>query len=212
MSLLAPFAFFIFVNLLGAMMPGPDFAIVTRYGLTGSRYAAIRAAAGIAAALFIHVSYCLLGIAVVLQNSPWLFSSIQIAGALYLAYLGIRLLRTSGAASSGDEKGRPLRLNPFREGFLTNLLNPKASLFLLSLFAEFIDSSTPLWSKVCYGLLVPATAFGWFSFLSIMLTHRRFLPHLQRYQVFFMKAMGLMLLVLSALVLISVAMHAFGDF
>lgn len=208
MSYFAPFALFAFINLLGAMLPGPDFAIVTRYGLTGSRRLAILTSLGITFALFIHVAYCLLGIAVVLQNSLWLFFSLQMAGALYLLYLGVRLLRSQGKETREKEHKRLIQHHAFREGFLTNLLNPKASLFLLSLFAGFIDISTPLWSKILYGFLVPMTAFGWFSFLSIMLTHRRFLPHLQKYQVFFMKTMGIMLAFLSILVILSAIGHA----
>lgn len=203
MSFLAPFVLFVSVNLLGAMLPGPDFAIVTRYGLTGSRRSALLATTGIAVALFIHVSYSLLGLALILQSSQWLFFFIQISGALYLSYLGIGLLRSSGSGISEDGNNRSMRHSAFIEGFLTNLLNPKAALFLLSLFSEFIDSSTPLLSKIIYGILVPTTAFGWFSFLSIMLTHRRFLPYLQKRQVIFMKAMGILLLMLSLLVLLS---------
>jgi len=197
MDLVASFAFFVFVNLLGAMSPGPDFAIVARYALTGRRSAAILAAAGIAAALCVHIGYCLFGIAVVIQNSKWLFTTVQIGGAAYLFYLGAGLLRTKRAEAGGEEAKRPQRHSPFAAGFLTNLLNPKASLFLLSLFTQFIETTTPPWAKAVYGLLVPATAFSWFSFLSAMLTHKRFLPHLQKYQLGFMRAMGAMLIALA---------------
>lgn len=192
------------------MSPGPDFAIVTRYGLSGSRRAAIMATAGISSALVIHILYCLMGIVVVLESYPWLFSLIQSAGALYLAYLGVKLLLPDRAAHAPPEKKR-LGQNAFAVGFLTNLLNPKASLFLLSLFAEFITPSTPLLSKIVYGVLVPLVAFSWFLFLSIMLTHRHFLPHLQRYQAFFLKAMGCLLLLLAGWVLFSAISHGLAQ-
>ncbi len=185
------------------MSPGPDFAIVIRYGLSGSRRAAILCAAGIAAALVIHILYCLMGIVVILESYPWLFSLIQSAGALYLAYLGVRLLLPDRGSSAAPDK-KWLGQNAFVAGFLTNLLNPKASLFLLSLFTEFITPDTPFLSKVIYGILVPAVAFAWFFFLSVMLTHRHFLPHLKKYQVFFLKSMGCLLLLLAGWVLLSI--------
>ena len=197
------FATFALINLLGAMSPGPDFAIVVRYGLSGSRRTAILAAAGVCSALVIHVLYCLFGLVLVLKHHPWVFSFIQSFGALYLLYLGVRLLWPSQSTATEPNKKR-IGQNPFVVGFLTNALNPKASLFLLSLFAEFITPDLPMWSKIVYGATVPVVAFGWFAFLSMMLTHRRFLPHLQKYQVFFLKAMGCILILLASLVLFSV--------
>jgi len=195
------FLAFACINLLGAMSPGPDFAIVMRYGLTGSRKAALLSAAGIATALIVHVLYCIFGIVFLIQNSKTLFLAIHFGGAIYLAYLGIRLLQSA----SGNFEPSSVKIHhlAFRDGLLTNLLNPKATLFLVSLFAQFITPQTSLFQRVVFGALVPTVAFAWFSFLSIMLTHRRFLPHLQRYQHFFMRVMGALLLFLAAWVLLN---------
>ena len=197
------FATFVLINLLGAMSPGPDFAIVVRYGLSGSRPTALLAAAGVCSALIIHVLYCLFGLVLILDHHPLVFSFIQSLGAFYLLYLGIRLL-WPGQANPGKVHKKRFGQNPFVVGFLTNALNPKASLFLLSLFAGFITPDLPTWIKILYGAAVPVVAFAWFGFLSMMLTHRRFLPHLQKYQVVFLKAMGCILILLASLVLFSV--------
>ncbi len=66
------------INLLGAMSPCPDFAIVVRYGLTGSRSAAILCSAGIAAALIVHVLYCIFGIVILIQKSKVLFLTLHL--------------------------------------------------------------------------------------------------------------------------------------
>lgn len=197
---------FALINLLGAMSPGPDFAIVIRYGLTGSRKASILASAGIAAALIVHVLYCVFGIVLLIQSSKVLFSLLHFGGAAYLAYLGIRLIRSG---SGNVPKPDPVKIHhrAFRDGFLTNLLNPKASLFLLSLFTQFITPDTALLQKIAFGTAVPLIAFAWFSFLSVMLTHRRFLPHLQRYQKGFMLVMGILLLSLAAWVVFNASLH-----
>ena len=191
---------FCLINLMGAMAPGPDFAIVLRYGLSGSRRAAFLAAAGIASALLIHVLYCVLGIAILIQSSSLVFSIFHIGGAVYLAYLGLRLIESSFQKKIDPGKVT-IHKRAFRDGFLTNLLNPKATLFLLSLFGQFITPETTVLQKIAYGAAVPITAYAWFMFLSFMLTHRYFLPHFQRFQKYFMALMGGMLLLLSFWVL-----------
>ena len=114
------------ISLLGAMSPGPDFAIVTRHALTGSRRAALFATLGIAAALLIHATYCSLGIGLLLVESPRIFRTVQVLGSCYLAYLGVRLLLPAKNSSSSTP---PSHHQAFLSGFLTNILNPKAALF-----------------------------------------------------------------------------------
>ena len=100
------------INLLGVISPGPDFAIVTHYGLRGSRKAALLATLGITTALLIHVLYCIFGVAWFLQNSPILFRSIQLLGASYLGYLGIRMLIHS------KKEEAPKREDPSEKAFI----------------------------------------------------------------------------------------------
>lgn len=189
---------FAFVNLLGVISPGPDFAMVTRYGLSGSRKAALLATFGISTALLFHILYCLLGVGFFLQNSPTLFLCVQMGGALYLGYLGVRLLTTN---TSNQAQEKPRQRRAFVDGFLTNLLNPKCTLFTLSLFSQFVTPKTPLSVKLTYLALIPITALCWFSLLSFLLTHPTFIPHLQRYQKLFTRTMGVVLLLLSLSIL-----------
>lgn len=182
---------FVLVNLLGAMSPGPDFAIVTRYALKGSRVAAFRVTLGIAAALIIHVSYCLLGAAVFLQNSPKLFLAIQLLGALYLGYLGVKMLQEKDVEAVKLDAIKSTQA--FWEGFLTNLLNPKATLFILSLLSQFVTPETSTIQKLIYGLTIPTVALGWFLFLSAALTHPQIYKKIQNYQVAFVRLMGSLL-------------------
>lgn len=187
------------IALLGAMSPGPDFAIVTRYALTGSRKAALLASLGISAALLVHVTYCVLGIGILLVESPLAFRVIQIIGSCYLGYLGIRLLFPSKAASSS----KPFKMHQaFVSGFLTNVLNPKAALFILSIFTQFVHPGTSHVRQAFYGLVISATAMVWFSTLSFLITHHHFLPHFKRFQTVLMKVMGCLLLGLGLYVII----------
>jgi RhtB (resistance to homoserine/threonine) family protein len=187
---------FVSVSLLGAMSPGPDFAIVTHYSLKGSRRAALLATMGITAAILIHVLYCVLGVAWFLQNSPILFRCMQLLGALYLGYLGIRLLKAPKETGE-SQRNANVSDKAFMTGFLTNLLNPKATLFLLSLFTQFITPETSIGMKVSFGITIPLVTILWFSLLSILITHPSFLPYLQRYQRRFSVMMGCILILLA---------------
>src|SRR6266540_3804044 len=119
-----------FVMLLSAMLPGPDFAIVTKNTLLHSRRAGIFTTVGITAAIAIHMTYCLLGLAIVIAHSLWLFNAIKLIGAAYLIYLGIKSLLSkptsapSIAARTQHKKDISIG-TAFRQGFLCNLLNPK---------------------------------------------------------------------------------------
>lgn len=202
------FLLFVLLNLLAAMSPGPDFAIVTRYAIKGSRAEALRVSLGISIALVIQSSCCLLGAAVFLQNSPNLFCVIQLLGAFYLSYLGIKMLREKSSAFKEvvDIKGS----KAFFEGFLTNLLNPKAILFILSLLSQFVSSETSLKMKLIYGATLPLTALIWFSFLSIALTRPKVLEQIQKYQRVFTRLMGSLLILLSLCIVFESSSYLMG--
>ena len=103
------------ISLLGAMSPGPDFAIVTKNCLTGTFRTGVLTALGVSFALLVHVTYCLFGIALLIAETPALFLGLKYLGAAYLLYLGIRMLiekRTSPegpppTASSSRQKKTP---------------------------------------------------------------------------------------------------------
>lgn len=189
------------VGLLAGISPGPDFAVVLRNCLAAGRRAGTATALGIATALIIHVSYTILGFAIIMKQTPGLFRGIQILGAGYLIYLGIQGLR-SGPAAPDDEKnsqndaGIPKKhfLTGFREGFLCNLLNPKAPLFYLSIFAQFLTPQTPEWIRWIYGLETILAVGGWFVSLSYIITLSGFRSFYHKYRHWLDRALGLVLL------------------
>lgn len=190
------------ISLLGAMSPGPDFAIVTRHALTGSRKAAMLATFGIASAVLIHVTYCTLGVVILLQESPLLFRILQISGSCYLAYLGIKLLLASSKKNKAIAPP-PLR-KAFTSGFVSNLLNPKATLSILSIYTQFVGPETSFTIQVIYGLIIASTALIWFSIVSFLITHPLFQPSFAKFQKGLMKGMGVILILLAGTVLYTV--------
>lgn len=191
------------ISLFAAMSPGPDFAIVTRSCLTGNFRAGFFTALGVASAILVHVTYCIFGIAVIIQESPLLFHFIKYIGAAYLFYLGIMLLKekTSPEGSAKMATAEIKRKHrPFLAGLLCNLLNPKATLFVLSLFSQFIDPNMNFLGKALLGSIFAAIVFVWFVLLSYLISHHLLQRHFKRFQFVITKVMGIILCALAAYV------------
>lgn len=187
------------VVLLGAMLPGPDFAIVTKNSLLHSRRSGLFTSLGVAAAVLIHMSYCLLGLALVISGSLFFFNLIKYVGAAYLIYLGLQSLlsKQPQAFARQDKKTRHSDLSAglsFWQGFLTNLLNPKATLFFLSLFTVLIKPDTPFNWELLYAVEIPVIAFLWFCSLTYILSHRRIKGLLEKAENVIARLLGVFLI------------------
>ena len=163
------------LNLLAAISPGPDFVITVRNSLCYSRRAGIFTGLGISVALCVHLFYCAAGIGYIISTSVILFSILKVLGASYLIYLGLSSFLAKGSKIDLNEErtGSDLtRLKAFRMGFLTNVLNPKATLFFLSLFTLVIGNSTPIYIILTISAVIILTAFTWFTIVSIFLAQQ----------------------------------------
>jgi threonine/homoserine/homoserine lactone efflux protein len=117
-------------------MPGPNNLYISLRSLTQGRRAGVVSALAIETATLVYVVVAAMGLATLVQASPALFTAITIAGALYLAFLGIKMLRAAAADHAGGIQSAPLG-KVFRDGVLVNLLNPKAALFFLAFLPQF---------------------------------------------------------------------------
>lgn len=148
-----------FVMVLGiVVLPGLDMAFVMASALVGGRRSGLAATAGIIAGGFCHVALGALGIMAVLEIFPAAFNLVLLAGAAYVAYIGWSLLRSQGLGSPEQEPIARSQAATFRLGMVTNLLNPKAYLFMLAVFPQFIKKEYgPLWSQaIVLGLIIAA--------------------------------------------------------
>lgn len=171
-------------HLLAVASPGPDFAIVTKQSVTAGTRIGVWTSLGVGAGILVHVTYCVLGVALLLSQSPVLFNSMKLVAAIYLFYLGVQSIRTSmkpDASLANDGEASIEAKQAFWSGFLTNGLNPKATLFFLALFTVVIDSTTPVKTQIFYGLYLALATFAWFSMLSSILGR-------QSVRIFMMKA------------------------
>ncbi len=189
---------FAMISLLGAMSPGPDFAIITKNCLTGTFRTGVMTTLGVTTAMMVHISYCVLGIAYIIAESPMLFSVITYLGAAYLFYLGVMLLKEK-KSSSPEGSSKELNAlakkkhNPFISGFLCNILNPKATLFVLSVFTQFIHPDMSILQKYLVGSIMAWAGLVWFIFLSYFITHRLLQKHFAKVQFYICKTMGVAL-------------------
>ena len=137
---------------------------------------ALWTSAGVGVGILVHVSYCLLGVALLLSESPLLFTSVQYLAAAYLAYLGVQALRTAKPQPQQANMAKAAAIEShwlaFKRGFLVNALNPKATLFSLSLFTLVIEPSTPTGVQLFMAFMALAT-WLWFSFLSLILSKQQ---------------------------------------
>ena len=122
--------------------PGPDSLLVLRSSLLGGRRAGARVAGGAASGSLAWGLSSAAGLTALLAESAQLYRAVQLAGACYLVFLGIRGWR----AAAGHRTSRPLRSPGFRAGLLSNLLDPKVGLFFLAVMPQFIPRHAPVTS------------------------------------------------------------------
>lgn len=127
--------------------PGVDTLLVMRNTGRGGLGDGCITSAGICTGLFIHATLSALGISILLVETAWAFSALKWAGAIYLVWLGISSLRRAMVQGSGGprvettapDRRRVPAMTAFREGLLSNVLNPKTALFYMALLPQFID-------------------------------------------------------------------------
>jgi len=165
------------VHLLAVASPGPDFAVVVRESVTQGRRVGSWTALGVGCGIFVHVAYSLLGIGLIVSQSIVLFNLFKWLAAGYLLYLGWRALRARPMSlDTADEVGTTSDRSPWQAfvvGFVTNGLNPKATLFFLSLFTVVISPDTPLLVQAGYGLYLAGATALWFLLVAWLFSRGR---------------------------------------
>lgn len=202
------------VHLIAVASPGPDFAIVLKQVLNQGRRAAIWSSIGIGVGIMLHVVYSILGLSLLIKNTPMLYNIMLYAAAGYLFYIGVLALRSqpSEAIANADGPGASTiaknttrsqqsahqsNWQAFRLGFVTNGLNPKATLFFLSLFSVVVAPSTSDSVRWGYGVYLAVATGVWFVSLSVLLSNSRIDQYLQRYRHVIDRLMGVVLIVLA---------------
>jgi RhtB (resistance to homoserine/threonine) family protein len=164
------------VHLLALISPGPDFIVACRNAIQYSRKIGIWTAVGFGIGVCVHMSYAFFGLTWVISQSNFLLSSVKYLGAVYLIYLGISslFLKNIKIKLTTDQNSDQIKwYTATKMGLLTNLLNPKASLFFLSLFTLVIGPEINPTVMTILTLILVSTTVLWFSLVAIFLTHQK---------------------------------------
>ena len=126
------------------LTPGQDTMFILGRSIAQGRKTGIISVAGIMSGVLIHTSFAAFGLSAVFATSSLAFSIVKFAGAGYLIWIGVDFLRSTGQNDSAEiiEKHQLSSWTIYRQGILTNLLNPKVSLFFLSFLPQFVDPRT----------------------------------------------------------------------
>ena len=152
-------ALFLAAGLALNLTPGPDMLYVAARGASEGRAAGIVSALGIGVGTLVHIALVAAGLAAILDAVPVAYVALRLGGAAYLIYLGVRALQ-AGPAAAAVEPPPPASLGAiFRQGVVTNVLNPKVALFFLAFLPQFVDPSrgSPVLQVIALGLLFDTT-------------------------------------------------------
>lgn len=187
-------------HLFAVVSPGPDFIMVVKNSLSHGRREGIFTAIGIGTGLSVHIIYCVAGLALIISQSIIIFSLLKYLGAAYLIYVGYKSIVAKSSDGSGlgfsnenreiTKDDRLTDMKAFRTGFITNVLNPKATLFFLSLFTLVISPSTPAPILLFISILMIVNTMLWFSFVAYVVSNPKVRTIFMRYQSVINKVIG----------------------
>jgi RhtB (resistance to homoserine/threonine) family protein len=162
---------FVGVVALIVVVPGPDMALVMQNGLTRGRSAAVRTAVGINVGLLVWAGAAALGLAALVNASATGFTLLKLAGAAYLVWLGLRTLVSAWrgtSTSSMDPRARRRAASPFRQGMLSNLLNPKIAIVFTSLIPQFVDAGDAAVQTLAFAAIFIVMGVIWLTSYALL--------------------------------------------
>lgn len=168
----------VIIHVVALASPGPDFALMVKLASQESRRVALAAAAGIAVAILGHTVLSLTGVSLIIKSSATLFITVQLLGLSYLTWMGLRSIYAAIQHWRDKFYNETVpvvtRKTSVRKGFLqglyTNLLNPKAMIFFVTLFSAMITPAVSGNEKVVITVLFVGLTFMWFAFIALVLS------------------------------------------
>ncbi len=169
------------VHVVALMSPGPDVALVVQNATRYGRQTGVYIALGLSFGILLHSLLSLTGISYLVHQQPVLFAILQFCGGSYLLYLGVGALKatfshwknTSAAPAEDSALLLSNKRQAFSRGFMTNILNPKALVFFVSLMSTLVPASMSLTGKSIALLILWGLSLIWFATLAWMLSTER---------------------------------------
>lgn len=165
---------FILMTLFVVMSPGVDTALITKRTIAGGKKDGLLMALGITSGSLGHTLAATLGLSAVVLQSAVAFSILKWVGAIYLIYLGVQSLITRKRSSGVEETHHKTKGSPFKEGFLSNLLNPKVAIFFITFLPQFVSSQeNAIVELLMMGSFYAVFSILWFVFYVFCLMYIR---------------------------------------
>ncbi|MCF7507010.1 MULTISPECIES: LysE family translocator [Vibrio] len=168
------------IHFIALMSPGPDFALVVQNATRHGRQTGLYIALGLSCGILLHSLLSLTGISYLVHQQPTLFAIIQLAGGSYLLYLGYGALKATWHIIQHHDDDIDIvnskdliltnKREAFSKGFATNILNPKALVFFISLMSSLVPADMSLSGKGFALLILFGLSLFWFSLLAWMLS------------------------------------------
>jgi RhtB (resistance to homoserine/threonine) family protein len=165
---------FLAISVLLILIPGPDTAVVTKNALLGGRRLGVATAVGVSIGLLIWTTAAALGVAALLKASDVAFNALKIAGAIYLVWIGVQMLRARDPLTrpSGPPAGRGHGFRAMRQGLLSDLGNPKIAIFFTSFLPQFVHGDgSPFGPLLALGVVFAALTLAWLAAYGIAVGH-----------------------------------------
>ncbi len=191
---------------LGMISPGPDFFLVIKNAARYPRAAALMTSVGVVCGVMTHMSYCVAGLAVVITTTPWLFGLLKYAGAAYLVWVGLHALFSRGDSKMDVNQYTQQQTSlkkAFMQGYLCNLLNPKATLFFLAMFTQVLSVDSGLGEKLWYAAVIVGLSVLWWPLLVLLIQSEPVRKGLAKAQKIVDKLLGGVLIALGVKVALS---------
>jgi threonine/homoserine/homoserine lactone efflux protein len=151
---------FVTASLALIIVPGPDMIYVLTRGVSQGRVAGLVSAVGVCSGVLVHTAFAALGLSAILAQSALAFSVVKYAGAAYLFYLGVRTILDREGFAPPERAARARLQVVFRQGVLSNVLNPKVALFFLAFLPQFVDPAAGAAGLQMLGFGVAFTLMG----------------------------------------------------
>lgn len=177
------------IHFIALMSPGPDFALVVQNATRHGRQTGLYIALGLSVGILLHSLFSLTGVSYLVHQHPLLYSVLQLLGGSYLLYLGIGALRGVIATIKNPLSDQPSKNSnlvisnkrqAFTKGFATNILNPKALVFFVSLMSSLVPVGMSVTGKGIALVILFGLSLLWFSSLAWMLSAQRLQTRLQQ--------------------------------
>ncbi|EGQ8028714.1 LysE family translocator [Vibrio vulnificus] len=204
------------VHFIALMSPGPDVALVVQNASRYGRQTGLFIALGLSVGILLHSLLSLTGVSYLVHQQPMLYALLQLLGGSYLLYLGIGALHSvlrhwHQPSANPPTSQRQCALNnkrqAFLKGFATNILNPKALVFFVSLLSSLIPTSMSLSGKAIAVMILFMLSFLWFASLAWALSGSRMQQYLHKASIYIDGICGVLFCLISAGILYNTVIH-----